>query len=468
MVHTRSKRPIASNLANTSSSSTTRSKKKQKKSQSNNHQSQPRATQSSARSRSHSPSSRSDNLPNPQDDTIPDITQQESRVNPTNENNNKQSDKVFCSRFPGLELKTFEDKLDEWTITQLQDAIVKQGSRRSKAHKDIKDLVKLLRLEFEERILMVALMADVPEVVIWNLMGFGKNKMKANPWIRFLSFCVKCLGNKLPERDDKEEWVSRNQRMAVNWNGLTKDEKDVFCDPYFFALAGLPDYNTIKTELDENDSNMDNDAVNVQHFDSSTVAPTVHKLSEEEKQKYQPLFERLVNVEKVHLSHGKPEPTPSIASLQKQSLLAVRKAHQDIAYYLTASSCGGVNGWSQTFSNEIDFADWALKVTHLPTMFTNYVHGKDAVKQIEAKVAQPSDEQRHKLGELLNSLVDTHVPGCIFPKSRDPVGVMKKKGWKIKILQKEDSLLKSEDLLIGHWKVTGTVVQAWTQDVLNK
>ncbi|KAH9813487.1 hypothetical protein DFH28DRAFT_896471 [Melampsora americana] len=389
-----------------------------------------------------------------------------------------QKTNIFQSRFSPLDLETFEDKLDEWTLIGLQDAVNKQDSRRTKAPKEIKDLVKILRMEFEKRILMVALMAGVPQVVIWNLMGFGKIKGKGNPWIRFLSFCIKCLGDPLPEREDKDAWATRNQDMANKWHDLTKDQKDVFRDPYFFALAGLPDYTTVDDH--DTDEDADDDGVNgvdTQQFDSSALAPAVFKLSDANKEKYQSIFNELVDIDKLHLCHGKPEPVPSMASLQKQSLIAVRKAHQEfavvcqrnqISYYLTAASCGGVNGWSQTFSNNMDFGNWALKVEHIPAKFTNYVHGKEVAKEIEVKVAQPSDERRRRLAVLLDSLVDVHLPKCIFPKKANPADAMKKKGWKIKIVQEPESLLRPEDLLIGHRKVTDAVVKAWTTDIQNK
>ncbi|KAH9819433.1 hypothetical protein DFH28DRAFT_1145117 [Melampsora americana] len=387
-----------------------------------------------------------------------------------------QEDTVFRSQFPQLELDTFEEHLDKWTITSLKDSIVKQGSQRSTAHKDIKDLVKIIRMNFEKCILMVALMAGVPEVVIWNLMGFGKNKGKANPWIRFLSFCIKCLGERLPERDNKDAWVDRNQKMADLWNDLSKEEKDVFRDPYFFALAGLPDYSS-SDNIDPNDNVEEDTAngVNVQQFDAPALPPAIHQLSDSDKQKYQPLFDRLVNVEKVHLCHGKPEPSPSIATQQKRSLLAVKKAHQDfsvvcqryqISYYLTSASCGGVNGWSQTFSNNLDFAKWELEANHIPTKFANYVHGKEVAREIEAKRAQPSDERKSQLGSVLNKLMFAQC-GEKFPKVRDPVSHIQKKKWNVRIVQKEGSLLSSEALLVGHRKATDVIVKAWTKDIEN-
>lgn len=88
--------------------------------------------------------------------------------NSTKQDKSKQST-VFQSRFVGLDINTFEQQLDNWTLVSLQEAIVSQDSRRSTAHKDIKDLVQVVQMEFEKRILMIALMAGVPEVVIWNL-----------------------------------------------------------------------------------------------------------------------------------------------------------------------------------------------------------------------------------------------------------------------------------------------------------
>lgn len=91
----------------------------------------------------------------------------DSEAGPTQSKAKKST--IFQSRFPGLELDTYEQQLDLWTVIKLQESLVQQNSRRSKAPKEIKDLVKIVWMEFEKRILMIALMAGVPEIVIWNL-----------------------------------------------------------------------------------------------------------------------------------------------------------------------------------------------------------------------------------------------------------------------------------------------------------
>ncbi|EGG11803.1 uncharacterized protein MELLADRAFT_90762 [Melampsora larici-populina 98AG31] len=416
------------------------------------------------------------NTENNQGSPGPTNTQSQTETSqPLSKKNHRKAGKAFRSRFPGLELDNFEEELPKWTLVSLREAIFHQQSRRSTAHKDIKDLVKIMRMEFEKRILMIALMAGVPEVVIWNLVGFGSKKTKANPWIRFLSFCVKCLGKALPDRDDKDAWVDHNQDMSNKWHTLSKDQKNVFRDPYFFALADLPDYASHDPEEENTDVDEEN-GVNVQSFDTVTPAPQVYKLSDAEKDKYQPLFDELVNIEKVHLCHGKPEPLPTIATLQKKSLIAVKKAHHDfavvcqqnqIAYYLTTASCGGVDGWSQTYSNDVWFAKWAVDTAQVPQKFSTYIHGKDTAKEIEGSTRQPSDQGRSLLGKRLNEMLGVHVRGGVFPKKPNPVAAIEAKGWPVKIVQKAGSMLNRCDLDIGHRKVPYAVVKLWSKDIEN-
>ncbi|EGG09702.1 uncharacterized protein MELLADRAFT_95144 [Melampsora larici-populina 98AG31] len=409
-----------------------------------------------------------------EDQPIDKNTTETEDPSPT-QTNAKKSNRVFQSQFPGLEFDTFEQELDNWSLVKLQEALQKQESRRTKVHKEVRDLVEIMRMEFEKRMLMIALMAGVPEVVIWKLVGLGSKTVKANPWIRFLSFCLKCLGTKMPERNDKDAWVARNQEMAEKWHDLSQDEQDVFKDPYFFALPNLPDYSTAVVGDDQGgEGDDDENGINTNQFDGTTPAPKVHQLSEEEKAKYQPLFEKLVNVEKLHLSHGKPEKSTLVATLQKRSLVAVRKAHHDfsvicqqhhISYYLTSASCGGVDGWSQTFSNNIKFADWALKTPKIPSKFTTYIHRQEVAKEIEAIVPQASDEQKSRLTHQLNEMFGAHINKTSFPKMPDPIAHIKKRGWPIEVIQKPGSKLSPTDLLKGHRKATNAVIQVWLKDI---
>ncbi|EGG00110.1 uncharacterized protein MELLADRAFT_93848 [Melampsora larici-populina 98AG31] len=311
--------------------------------------------------------------------------------------------KTFISRFPGLDLDTFHEHLDEWTLVRLREANAKQAPKGTRAPTEIRAVVKSIRLNYEKQMLMAALMGGLHEVVVWNLVGEGSKKAHFNPWIRFLAFGVEALKEPLPEKADSTGWASRNRKVADLWKALSDDEKDTTDNPTFT------------------------------HIDGSTVAPQVHPLTEAEKSKYEPIFKRLVDVEKLHICHGKPEPTQSIATLQKNSLAALKKAHHDryqITYYATAVSCGDIEGWIQTYSNNTLFAKWATDDMKIPGSLSSYVNGKKAAEVIEgSKVQQPSDERRTRLGRILNELVDAVTPKCFFPKKPDPEGELKEIGY---------------------------------------
>ncbi|KAH9811113.1 hypothetical protein DFH28DRAFT_1085265 [Melampsora americana] len=369
-------------------------------------------------------------------------TNRQEETDANNDANNKST--VFRSRFPGFELDTFEDFLGDWTLVGLRQAIAKQGSTLNRASQEINALVKTIRIQYEKRMLMAALMGGVPEAVIWNIVGEGAKKGNANSWIRFLGFCFLALQEKLPAQADRDDWGNRNKKLAKIWKELSDDERTVFKDPYFFALANLPDLTYVEHEgLEDQDDDLD-----MEHVEASTLPPKVHQLTEADRLKYQPIFNRIVDVAKLHVCYGRPDPTSSVESLQKKSLAELRKAHHDfsvvcqryqVTYYLTAVSCGSYEGWAQTFSNNVSFAEWAEKDAKVPSKFSTYIHGKTVGKEIEgAKGQQPSDERKTRLGHQLNALVDAVYKGNIFPKKEDPEGEIKDKGWPIRIVQKED------------------------------
>ncbi|EGG01744.1 uncharacterized protein MELLADRAFT_91920 [Melampsora larici-populina 98AG31] len=399
----------------------------------------------------------------------------DTRDEETEEESNRLESIAFRSRFPGFEIDKFEEKRKDWTLIALRQAIAKQNSKTSKAPQEIKSLVLSIRMEYEKRMLMAALMGGVPEIVVWNIVGKGAKKGHANPWIRFLAFCHQSLGEKLPEPGDKDGWTNRNKKSASNWKKLSKHEKDVFRDPYFFALANLPDLSNVPF-ADENEIN--EDETDLQHLEESAPTPSVHKLTDEQKSLYQPLFDKLVDIEKLQSVYGKPTPSSSVATVQKKSLAALRKAHHaqyQITYYLAAVSCGSTEGWTQVFSNNPSFANWSSKEAKVPQTLSSYIHGKSAVQTVEgSKVQQPSDERRTRLGRILNKLVECYplvtddvYKGGKFPKSDDPEGELKKRALPIRVVQKAGSVMSKEELEVGHRKIKDATVKSWLKDIEN-
>ncbi|EGG06955.1 uncharacterized protein MELLADRAFT_86211 [Melampsora larici-populina 98AG31] len=279
--------------------------------------------------------------------------------------------------------------------------------------------------------LMAALTGGVPEAVVWHLVGEGAKKGHANPWIRFLAFCLLPLEEKLPAPGDKAGWTHHNQEVSKMWKKLSKDEKDVFQDPYFFALANLPDLSNVPGGDNDLPDTDDGDETPLQLLDQTTNAPQVHKLTDEEKLKYQPLFNRLVEIDKLHVCHGKPSPSTSVATIQKKSFVELRKAphafaviyqQYQVTYYLAAVSCGSTEGWTQVFLSNSNFAKWAHDNVKVPQTLSSYIHGQSAAKIVEgpSKPQQPSDERKSRLGKQLNGLVDAIFRGHKFPKCEFP------------------------------------------------
>lgn len=101
----------------------------------------------------------------------PDAEDNENSSDEDNEVSKKRptTSTIFRSRFPGLEIEDFEQKLNAWTLVGLCEAITNQASKNSRPPREIKALVKGIRLQYEKQMLMAALMGGLPEVVVWNI-----------------------------------------------------------------------------------------------------------------------------------------------------------------------------------------------------------------------------------------------------------------------------------------------------------
>ncbi|KAH9818301.1 hypothetical protein DFH28DRAFT_1080790 [Melampsora americana] len=290
--------------------------------------------------------------------------------------------------------------------------------------------------------LMEALMGGIPEVVIWKLVGKGAKKEHTNPWIKSLAF--------FPQPGNKEGWTRRNQEVSNIWKCLNH---------YFFALANLPDLLNFDEDAEALE-NEDPDKTSLQHLDQSTTTPLVHKLTNEEQLKYQPLFDNLVDIEKLHLCHGKPSTSKSVATIQKKSLVELWKAHHafsvvcqqyQITYYLDAVSCGSTGGWTQ-----------------VPQTLASYIHGQSAAKTVKGKKPQqPSDERKTRLVRELNNLGDAVSKGAKFPKVSYQAEEFKDKGLPIHIVQKEGSALSKKELESGHRLAKDSTVKLWLHTIKN-
>ncbi|EGF97326.1 uncharacterized protein MELLADRAFT_85864 [Melampsora larici-populina 98AG31] len=344
-----------------------------------------------------------------------------SEVDTTNLADNTRS-KEFTSSFPSLNIDNMEQELDKWTVVDLRKELAERKKNASR-HKnqvptEINNLVQLIRLDHEKRMLMAALIGGISETMVWELTNVGPTSGKSSCWTRFLSFGKKPLAIEMPHRNNKAGWAKRNTDIRDIWDNMTNDEKMVFRTPYFFALAKLPDLSSPSVAVEVGDVDQE---INEEDISAQVTSPHVNQLSEEEELLYRPIFDELVDVEKVHFNHGKPEKNVSVASLQLKSLAAFRVAHHNFAivcqrfhihYYLTALSCDISDGWNEVYSTNKTFSEWADEKMEFSTKFKYYVHGKVVASEIEKKAAPPVDARRAELTKALNHLMQTRSRRC--------------------------------------------------------
>ncbi|EGG00115.1 uncharacterized protein MELLADRAFT_93769 [Melampsora larici-populina 98AG31] len=321
--------------------------------------------------------------------------------------------------------------------------------------------------------LMAALIGGISKTMAHSNAGPTK-KGKLNCYARFLSFGKEALEIELPPRSDQAGWGHRNKKLRDLWKSKSLDEQMVFRDPFFFALAKLPNLSLSNeehvTEL-ENDDEFNENKNPVAQLVS---APKIHQLSEADELKYRPIFDKLVDVDKVHANHGKPESTDSMATMQLKSLAAFQAAHHGFAtvcqrfhihYHLTALSCDVEDGWNRVLSTDKTFSTWADDNLKLTTKFKYYVHGKAVAQEIEKKQPQPVDARRGELTRELNKLLNVHMPGKIFPKSGNPYEIIEAKGWPIRLNLKPECSLLPEELAMGFRDCNDALKKKWLTDI---
>lgn len=119
--------------------------------------------------------------------------------------------------------------------------------------------------------------------------------------------------------------VSRNVIVGEGWSNLDADEKAVFEAPLFFALAGLPDYSEMHNGCVQNRSQ--NQATSA----TNSIGLTIHKLNDREEERYRPIFERLVDMERVTARQGEAFDE---ADHKRKALRALEKVHHHVCILL--------------------------------------------------------------------------------------------------------------------------------------
>ncbi|EGG04328.1 uncharacterized protein MELLADRAFT_108571 [Melampsora larici-populina 98AG31] len=251
-----------------------------------------------------------------------------------------------------------------------------------------------------------------------------------------------------------------------------------------------------KNDPDEKDSDDDEEEKEDDRGDSFVPVPNVHKLTIEEDELYRPLYERLVDLEKVKKELQKPSSGSSTSQLQRKSKNVIEKiAHQlaceanrlDFAYYLVATSTVTPNnstdlGWLEEYTTHPAVATWANKTMSLAAVFATYSQGESMAKAIAAvnnpnsktkkrqrsDKQQPSDKIKVDLGRLLAALTLKtlgYLPKQGFPQTADPVAELRVMSLPVAVTMSEGSRITNEKLIVGFKKMKLAIRLEWINDI---
>ncbi|PLW26958.1 hypothetical protein PCASD_23616 [Puccinia coronata f. sp. avenae] len=153
---------------------------------------------------------------------------------------------------------------------------------------------------------MLALIGNVSEGTVKRSLGESKPMRQPSGWNWYVAFSMESATTP----GSTEGWDERNGHLGEAWASLSPNEKAVFSPPIFACLSKIP-YRISDEEDDENEE---------------------IDLTEEEKELYEPLYENLVNHEKVALLISKgSDSTTSQSSIFKQAERSLTKLNLGVS-----------------------------------------------------------------------------------------------------------------------------------------
>ncbi|EGG00816.1 uncharacterized protein MELLADRAFT_92991 [Melampsora larici-populina 98AG31] len=337
----------------------------------------------------------------------------------------------------------------------------------------------LAKKKYEWSIHMIAMMSNISvQTAKQELKLINPSDNPTTGYDRWRAYGKLCLEHSMPNRGKSNPpLATRNAIVGAAWTSLDANEVAVFEAPLFFALAGLPDYSDFATE----ETNA-----------TTSKGPAVAKLNDREEALYRPIFERLVDMERVTARQGEAFDE---ADHRRKSLRALNKVHHTIAcaadkndwayYFLVASahqsSKASKLGWSKFYTSHPAAGEYVEQEADFASTFSAYVQGlsaKDRMeryssnskKNQEPRPQAPSDRLKIDLGnELLDMLKTTlgYKPKQGLPRGPNPQEVFKTRGIPIKLVQHPGHALPTALLSAGFNKMNCKGRELWQQDINN-
>ncbi|KAA1107481.1 hypothetical protein PGT21_015195 [Puccinia graminis f. sp. tritici] len=368
----------------------------------------------------------------------------------------------------GFTLENFESHLDSWTLPLLRQVLNKRKKNSNRIPPEVQEALNFHKTNYVKIKLMLAILGRVSEKTINSWLGEDRPTQKKSSYSRFLAFSMKSGETPVPPKGCSLGWDERNKTLEDAWKLLTQDEQKVFDERIFAHFSKLPIGCTIDNDSDE--------------IDESGQPTPKKSLSSEEEALYKPLYENLVNHEKVRLVSGQgidksgntpPQALDQVIRLNSE-LFTVANIYNLTFYMLAATQSPGPGSFCKELSNDAHWLSVAKKQWAAKETFEAYSHGR-AIQEVVQECSdtnQPplkkkkhSDTVRTTLQAELNEMLALGRCKAQFSKKRDPSALVKSNFTGLKILQSEGSKLKAETLVIGLECMFTEDRELWLADV---
>ncbi|POW02608.1 hypothetical protein PSTT_11653 [Puccinia striiformis] len=383
----------------------------------------------------------------------------------------------------GFTLENFEAHLTSWTEPSLRQALANRKKKSNRVPPEVLEVLNYYKLNYRKIKLMLALIGRVSEKTINAALGEDKPTRKKCGWNRFQAFSVKSAETPVPPRGSSIGWDERNTTLGDAWKALAANQKEVFDARIVAYFSKLP----IHFEHDDEETDEDGST-------STDKNPTKDLLTPAEKELYEPLYEDLVNHEKVQLVSGGELAKESNAGSQalkhidriNSELFTISNAYNLTFYLLSATRHPGTGSFCRESSNDPYWLPVAKDRWKSKETFEAYSHGRAVQEVVEEcsglnpppekkrKTLRPADGLRSKLRKVLNKLLGSAL-GCEeaqFPKGADPMSLMaerypEKKFPNLKIIRSEQCQLTADIFALGFEAMHNPHRVQWLADIEN-
>ncbi|KAA1092874.1 hypothetical protein PGT21_017002 [Puccinia graminis f. sp. tritici] len=372
------------------------------------------------------------------------------RTREEEEETNSHRDSPPPNTTPGITLENFGTQLSNWSIHQLRQTLQKKKeSNSNRIPPSVQEAISLLQQNYAKSKLMLALIGNVSEGTVNKYLGEDKPSRQKSDWNRYVAFSLESANTPVPPRGCSLGWEERNIHLGKTWSALSAEEKAVFSPQIFEFFSEIPCHHDLEEEEDEDQA----------------------ELTDEEKDMYRPLYEKLVNHEKIKLINTKgPETSNKSAEVFKQAYKAFQRLNCELytsltlyntTYYLLAATRSpGENSFCREWSNDVAWLTLAKDNWKAKETFEAYSHGRKVQEEVEdalgvqiVKTQKESDLVKIKLRAALNNVVAVALGVSSgtrkFPKTKDPATSLLKINRRLKIIQSEGSQLKKDSLIKG-------------------